>query len=151
MPELVSVNVDVYVVRRGGLGLRHLLLRRAPGRLYEGSWRMVAGKIKAGEQAWQAAVRELWEETGLHPESVIAVPSANHFYEWQTDRMHVIPVFAAEVTADPQLNEEHDAHEWLAARDAAARLDWPEQRRLLALVDEMISTERVPAAARIPL
>ena len=42
----------------------------------------------------QAAVRELWEETGLTPISLFAVPSVNHFYEWQTDRLQLIPAFA---------------------------------------------------------
>ena len=59
MPEIVAAVVDVYVYRSTPDGLKHLLLRRAEGRLYAGSWRMVAGKIEEGEQAWQTAVREL--------------------------------------------------------------------------------------------
>ena len=151
MPESAVVSVDMYVFRTTPEGLKHLLMRRAAGRLYEGSWRMVAGKINDGEQAWQAAVRELWEETGLTPISLFAVPSANHFYEWQTDRLQLIPAFAAEVAGDPQLNEEHDRFEWLQMGDAVRRLAWPEQQRLLRLVDELVREDRVPPSVRIPV
>ena len=33
--------------------------------MYEHLWQGVAGKIEKGEQSWQAAIRELKEETGL--------------------------------------------------------------------------------------
>ena len=151
MPDLLVANVDVYVWRRFDGVVEHLLLRRAAGRLYEGSWRMVAGKIRSGEQAWQSAVRELWEETGLHPAELVVVPSTNQFYEWQTDRLHVIPAFAARVDGNPTLNEEHDHSEWLSADMAEARLGWPEQRRLLRMVDGLVRTDSVPAALRIPV
>ncbi|MFT4603601.1 MAG: dATP pyrophosphohydrolase [Rhodothermales bacterium] len=151
MPEIVVANVDVYVHRSAPEGVRHLLLRRAVDRLYEGTWRMVAGKIADGEQAWQAAVRELWEETGLAPQALFAIPSMNQFYEWQTDRVQSIPAFAAAVSGDPTLNEEHDLFEWLLVDEAEQRLAWPEQRRLLRLVDHMVSSGAVPEAVRIPV
>ncbi|MFT5143935.1 MAG: dATP pyrophosphohydrolase [Rhodothermales bacterium] len=112
---------------------------------------MVAGKIEKGEQAWQSAIRELWEETGLHPAEFFAIPSTNLFYEWQTDRVRIIPAFAAEVAAEPQLNDEHDSFEWLDAATAAERLAWPEQKRLLGMVEAMVSSGTVPEALRIPV
>jgi dATP pyrophosphohydrolase len=112
---------------------------------------MVAGKIGDGEQAWQAAVRELWEETGLAPQALFAIPSMNQFYEWQTDRVQSIPAFAAAVSGDPTLNEEHDLFEWLTAVEAAERLEWPEQRRLLGLVDALVTRDAVPDAVQIPV
>jgi dihydroneopterin triphosphate diphosphatase len=151
MPEITVSNVDVYVYKRTDQGLRHLILRRASGRLYGGEWRMVAGKIEKGEQAWQSAIRELWEETGLHPTEFFAIPSDNRFYEWQTDRVRIIPAFAAEVSAEPQLNDEHDTFEWLDALAAAGRLTWPEQQRLLGMVEAMVSVGTVPEALRIPV
>ncbi len=151
MPEIVVANVDVYVHRSTPEGVLHLVLRRAPGRLYEGTWRMVAGKIADGEQAWQAAVRELWEETGLAPQALFAIPSMNQFYEWQTDRVQAIPAFAAAVSGDPTLNEEHDLAEWLPVDEAAKRLEWPEQQRLLRLVDRLVTSGAVPDAVRIPV
>jgi dATP pyrophosphohydrolase len=127
--------VDVYPYRIGtGREVEYLLLRRAASIVYAGDWRMVGGKIERGETAWQAALRELEEETGLTPACLWVVPSVNSFYEWETDRVHQIPAFAAELDGDPVLNHEHDAFVWLSAEDATGRLVWPEQRRLLRLV-----------------
>ncbi len=109
--------------------LEFLLLRRAPGRIYAGDWRMVGGKLEPGETAWEACLRELHEETGLVPLRLLAVPYLNRFYEWQKDRVNEIPVFIAlSAGSDPVLDDEHDDFEWLPLAAAKARLPWPGQR-----------------------
>lgn len=138
MPELTVRVVDVYPYRRGTDGAEWLVLRRAPGRAYAGQWRMVGGKINPGETAHAAARRELAEETGQAPTHFWTIPSANVFYEWAEDRVNLVPVFAAELRADPVLNAEHDAWVWRPAPEAAAQLTWPEQRRLLLLADALL-------------
>ncbi|GIV61411.1 MAG: hypothetical protein KatS3mg044_0277 [Rhodothermaceae bacterium] len=150
MPEMVIRVVDVYPYRldRGSEPV-FLLLQRSEGRIYGGQWRMVGGKIAPGETAWQAAVRELMEETGRRPCRFWCLPSVNTFYEWQHDRVNVIPAFAAEIGADPVLNGEHAAFRWLPAAEAAARLAWPEQRRLLRLAGRLLR-EGIPAELVIP-
>ena len=144
MPDVCVRVVDVYPYRTHADGhAEWLVLRRAPGRMYAGTWRAVGGKIEPGETAWQAALRELHEETGHAPGpgdgTFWTVPSVNAFYEWMHDRVNLVPAFAAELNArsagDPVLCAEHDAFAWLPAEDAAARLAWPEPRRLLALAD----------------
>jgi dATP pyrophosphohydrolase len=112
---------------------------------------MIGGKVDAGETAWQAALRELREETGLAPVRFWALPSLNHFYEWQRDTVALVPAFAAEVDADPQMDREHDGFEWLPAEAAAARLAWPEQARLVRLASALLRTGAVPPELEIPL
>jgi dATP pyrophosphohydrolase len=156
-PDRLTVRVvDVYPYRRTGES-EFLLLRRAAGVPYAGQWRMVGGKIEDGETAWQAALRELREETGRRPVRAWTVPSVNAFYEWQTDRLNLIPAFAAELDgspaaggADPTLDAEHDAFVWLPAEAAAARLRWPEQRRLLRLIDALLR-DALPPELTLPL
>jgi dATP pyrophosphohydrolase len=142
--------VDVYPYRRGADGVEFLLLRRTAGRVYAGEWRVVGGKIEGGEAAWEAALRELGEETGRRPLHVWTVPSANAFYEWQTDRLNLIPAFAAELDADPVLDREHDAFAWLPPAEAEARLAWPEQQRLLRLVADLLSRAALPPELILP-
>ena len=138
MPEVVVRVVDVYPYRRQEGRTEWLVLRRAPERTYAGQWRMVGGKLHPDEAAHLTARREVMEETGQAPAQLWVIPSTNVFYEWAEDRVNVVPAFAAELDGDPVLNAEHDAWAWVPSEDAAARLAWPEQRRLLLLADALL-------------
>jgi len=134
--------VDVYPYRWREDRVEFLLFRRAPGTLYAGQWRMVGGKVEPEEQAWQAAVREFKEETGAIPEVCWCVPTLNHFYEWSSDTVHLIPAFAIEWPSDavPVLNAEHDQYWWGSREEAIQRLCWPEQQRLVAIIERYLKT-----------
>ncbi|HMB94118.1 MAG TPA: NUDIX pyrophosphatase [Rhodothermales bacterium] len=138
MPDITVRVIDVYPYRFVEQGAEFLLLQRAADVAYAGTWRMVGGKIEPGETAWQAAVRELREETGRTPRRLWALPSANVFYEWEHDRINVAPSFAAELDADPVLDREHDAFVWLPVDEAVHRLAWPEQQRLARLAYQLL-------------
>jgi dATP pyrophosphohydrolase len=45
------------------------------------------------------------------------MPSVNAFYEWEADRINLIPAFAALLSDDPVLDDEHDAFVWLPAQE----------------------------------
>ena len=98
--------------------------------MYEGMWRMVAGKIKPNEKAWEACLREIQEETNLKIDELYSVPFVNSFYEWETDSIHSIPVFLA-ITKESKvtMNDEHDKYEWLYIDEAISRLEWPGQKK----------------------
>lgn len=131
--------IDVYPYRWvNNWEVVFLLLHRAASAAYAGQWRMVGGKVEAEETAWQAALREVEEETGQTPLMFWAVPSVNTFYEWQEDCINLAPVFAAELEADPVLDAEHDSFAWVTAETAVERLVWPEQQRLVRLIDRLL-------------
>jgi len=44
----------------------YLALRRTSEKIYSGQWRIVTGKVEQSEFAWQAARREVIEETQFH-------------------------------------------------------------------------------------
>ena len=67
MPKVVVRVIDAYVFNRKNKEIRFLLLKRAKTKIYEHLWQGVAGKIEAGETSWEAAIRELKEETGFEP------------------------------------------------------------------------------------
>ena len=140
MPQATVRVVDVYPYRWREGALEFLVLRRAEGHAYAGTWRMVGGKIDAGETAWQAALREMAEETSLAVQRFWAIPSVNAFYEWQRDVVALVPAFAAEASGAVVLDGEHDRAEWLPPEEAAERLAWPEQRRLLRLAAETVAS-----------
>lgn len=147
MPNASIRVVDVYPYRHapgGSAGVELLLLRRAAGTSYAGTWRMVGGGIADGEAAWETARRELREETGCTADRLWTLPSVNTFYEWQSDRISLTPAFAAQLSsADITLNAEHDTFRWFPPAEAHRRLRWPEQQRLALLTAEM-ATNPIP-------
>ena len=151
MPHLITRVIDVYPYRLvRNREAMFLLLRRAANVKYAGQWRMVGGKIEPEETAWQAALRELREETSCTPLHFWCLPSVNVFYEWQHDRVNLAPAFAAQLDADPTLCNEHDTFAWLPVDEAAARLAWPEQQRLLHIAARLLR-EGIPPELTINL
>ena len=125
--------VDVYVLRQGPEGLQCLVLRRGPGGRCPGSWETVHGHIEEGERPWEAAARELQEETGLAPERLYNLSRVEAFYQHRKDEVALVPVFVAFAAPDApvRLGPEHEAFEWLAPAQAGARFAWPRERRAL--------------------
>lgn len=144
MPKIVCRVIDCHVFNRKDRIPRYLLMQRAGDVIYAGSWRMIGGKIEKGEKAYETAVRELKEETGLSPARLWAVPYTNNFYEASNDRVNIIPVFAAEVhSQNVILSEEHAAFRWVTFEEAKELLPWPAQIEGLRIIHEFIVTEKM--------
>jgi dihydroneopterin triphosphate diphosphatase len=132
---------DCHVARSTSAGqYEYLLLKRASHKIYAESWRMVGGKLKPDETAWQGCLRELAEETSLPVSRLLCVPYVNRFYEWRHDRINDIPVFVAVTrgATDPVLDDEHSAFAWLSLDAALGRLHWPGQRDGLRAADALL-------------
>lgn len=127
--------VSVLAVRGTSASARVLLLQRA-GRHLNGVWSYVAGHVEEGEAGWQAARRELAEETGLTPDDWYATSFCEQFYDAHADCIQVVPAFVARVACDARvrLNAEHSAHRWATPAEAAEVLPFGSQRDLLAHV-----------------
>lgn len=143
--------IDLYIYRVVDGRVSVLLLHRAAGLIYSGQWRMVGGKVEEGESSWQAALREMDEETGLRPLEFWALPSVNQFYDAGRDCVHTIPAFAARVEADAavRLDEEHSAHRWVSPDDASRWIGWPEQVRLITLLGQIVERDGILPQWRI--
>ena len=124
-------GVAAYILRRELEDWQVLLLRRLES--LEGAWCQVAGKLEAGETAWQAALREIREETGLVPDSLYSADVCEQFYETHRDSIWVAPVFVGFVTSrqEVRLNPEHDAFKWVGFDEAEEMLPFAGQRRIL--------------------
>jgi dATP pyrophosphohydrolase len=132
---------DCHIAREAAPGAyEYLLLKRSSHKIYADSWRMVGGKLKADETAWQACLREIAEETQLSVSRLLCVPYVNRFYEWRHDRINDIPVFVALTRGgtDPVLDDEHSDFAWLSLEAASARLHWPGQRDGMTAADALL-------------
>ena len=137
--------IDLYPYRLKESRAEYLLLKRADDQKYGGQWRMIAGKVETGETYWQAALRELYEETQLKPVKFWTIPSMNNFYEHQSDAILTIPAFAAEIDRDDSitLDREHSEATWYTIDQAVDHIHWPEQRRLIKLLNDIVISNQI--------
>lgn len=129
--EIRSGGVSVVVLRGVGKQTETLLLRRAQGAI-QGAWCQVAGGVEVGELAWETAVRELREETGLVPTEFHVTGICEQYYDPKRDRIEVAPVFVAFVDSRTEvvLNHEHSEFVWVTLDRAMEQVATPNQREM---------------------
>jgi dATP pyrophosphohydrolase len=142
MPKVVVRVIDAYVFNRKSKEIRFLLLKRAKTKIYEHLWQGVAGKIEAGEAAWEAAIRELKEETGFEPVRIFVADHVSKFYEAHGDWVNMVPVFGIEVEDEEvKLSGEHCEFKWVDFNTAHQTLIWSGQKDGIAAVFNMLNSD----------
>lgn len=142
---------SVVAVRNSRSACEVLLLKRAQS--LAGAWCQVAGSIEEGETAWQAALRELREETGLAPADFYSADICEQFYEAERDAITMAPVFVAFVDpqAEVQLNHEHSAFRWVGFEEAVELVSFGGQRKVLRWIEEEFVRREPSAFLRIEI
>ena len=142
MPKVIVRVIDAYVFNRKNKEIRFLLLKRAKTKIYEHLWQGVAGKIEAGEAAWEAAIRELKEETGFEPVRIFVADHVSKFYEAHGDWVNMVPVFGIEVEDEEViLSDEHCEFKWVDFNTAHQTLIWSGQKDGIAAVFNMLNSD----------
>tara|TARA_Y100000768_G_scaffold136164_1_gene101356 strand:- start:53 stop:514 length:462 start_codon:yes stop_codon:yes gene_type:complete len=142
MPKVVVRVIDAYVFNRKNKEIRFLLLKRAKTKIYEHLWQGVAGKIEAGETSWEAAIRELKEETGFEPVRIFVADHVSKFYEAHGDRVNLVPVFGIEVDNEEViLSDEHCEFKWVDFNTAHQTLIWSGQKDGIAAIFNMLNSD----------
>jgi len=159
MRVIASDKVEVHLIRpktrrssaKARRGSEFLLMRRSSLRLtLPGVWQPVTGGIERGETAWQAASREVREETGLTPTRWWALEHLSLYYEPAADAFTLLPVFVAELPsgAEPRLSDEHDAWGFVSPATARRRVLWEAQRLAIDAVTREVLAGPVSSRAR---
>jgi dATP pyrophosphohydrolase len=137
--------IEAHIFRETKGGIEFLLLKRSDKNVvYPGLWQMVNGKIKRGEKAYETALREIKEETGLVPIKLWTVPNVNLFYTPERDSVTILPVFAARVKQNVKviISNEHSDFQWLTPAKTKKKLAWSGQRKSVDLITRYFLTER---------
>jgi len=141
MTELKCKIIEVCVFTRNTTEPQYLLLKRAENEtIYPGIWQFITGGIHDNEKAYEAAYRELREETGLIPKRFFTVPHVSIFYDAGYDAVNFAPAFAAEINNNmtPKLSAEHATWKWCTYNEASDLLVWPAQNEGLTAVHNYI-------------
>lgn len=146
-----SFAISAYLARiEGGRG-RYLVLKRVSTYL-KGTWQQISGRIEQGEAGWQAALREIREETGLVPSRFYSANETEVFYEPRQNCINVVPVFVGFVEADARvvLSAEHDEFRWVTAEEAREVLPFEVQAVAIQKIEATFVRASPPEFLRIP-
>ncbi|MCL4197473.1 MAG: NUDIX domain-containing protein [Phycisphaerales bacterium] len=129
--------VEAFIFRRRGGGVEILQMRRREGAGHAAStWQPVFGHARPGETAFDAARREVAEETGLYGADCRGwwqLEQVRPFFVAGANAVFLAPRFVVEAGAEwePALNHEHVAHRWVALSHAHDAFLWPGQREAI--------------------
>ena len=137
----VSV-VDCHVVYWEADIPQFLTIKRSPQERYPLIWQCITGGISLNEKAYQAAIRELKEETGLYPDKMWTIDRVNNYYDPKYDRVFLIPIFGIEVKSkDVKLSSEHVEHYWGSKDKVKDKMLWTQQKLGLESFYQMITKD----------
>ena len=116
----------IFILRPAGDSYEFLLARRAEGRYMGGTWQLISGKIESGETAWEAAIREMREETSLRPMELYRLSHLTQFYRPDNDSLNTGVTFCAIVPANASvsLDNENTEFQWMPLDDTRDQLMW---------------------------
>jgi len=141
--KIIYNLIEAHIFRGTKNGIEFLLLKRSANQKYAGLWQMVTGKMKATEKAYETALREIHEETGLKPVQLWVAPTVNSFYEPKYDYICLIPVFAAKVENNKvKLSREHTEYKWVNRTTAQKLLAWKGQREAVQIIEDYFLNEQ---------
>lgn len=112
----------------------------------KGHWAFPKGHAELRENPQETASRELFEETGLRVVRFLPFEplEETYFFTWEKERIHkTVLYFLAEVEGEIRLqDDEISDHRWLSLDEAEKFVTFPEARRILRTVKELLLSFR---------
>ena len=135
-----------------------VLVRRMRGRWWfaavwprgrrEGIWALLKGLVDAGEKPAQTALREGYEETGVHGRLGPKLGDVRYVYTWEGERVFkIVSFFLAQARAGrigalpPGMEIEVAEARWLPLADATSLLAYRGERDMAVKAQEILRDE----------
>ncbi|HEU0299875.1 MAG TPA: NUDIX domain-containing protein [Longimicrobium sp.] len=151
MRRVTQTAAGVVLFRDGGEARRYLLMRSALTR--RPIWEFPKGGVEAGETEAQAAVRELWEESGIGESQISVLEGYREeeryvFTQGQGEERTLIvkKVIYFLATTDEErvvISREAEEYRWATYEEAMRLIRFPGKRRVLEVAEALLA--RVPA------
>lgn len=119
-------------------GHYHVLLLKRNTPTLLGEWCYIGGGIEEGEKAWEAALREVKEETSVTKLDLYASNTFDQFYRPHKNDLYIAPVFVGfvEKTQVIELNDEHSDYKWLSFDEAKQQASLPGNEEVLSFIEK---------------
>ncbi|GIN74494.1 NUDIX hydrolase [Bacillus sp. J14TS2] len=130
-------GIAVVLLKKFDNEYKVLLLKQATPVLQD-AWCYIGGGIEEGETAWQSALREVEEETGITKFSLYTSNKFDQFYSPDEDYIYLAPVFVGYVDdeQDVILNYEHSEYKWLSFNEAIEHVALPGNDEVLTFIEK---------------
>lgn len=127
-------GIIAFVVAGTGDAARVLLLKRKTAPV--GAWCPVSGRIETGEKAWQTALREIGEETGLKDGTLYTTGFTDSFYDPHANTIELMPIFLLMIAREEivTLDEAQSDYAWLDVDAAVAQLTFAGHKTALEVI-----------------
>ncbi|OKL54051.1 NUDIX hydrolase [Bowdeniella nasicola] len=133
-----GVTIDVV----GGRAFVAVIARRnRVGRL---EWCLPKGHLEGDETAPQAAVREIYEETGIKSRVLRHLATIDYWFAGDDRRVHkvvhhyLLEALGGYLTVENDPDHEAEDVAWLTLEEAASRLAYPNERRVIATARDVL-------------
>jgi dihydroneopterin triphosphate diphosphatase len=134
---LRCTGVAAVLIKRTDSDYKVLLLKRDTSVLRD-VWCYIGGGIEEGEKAWEAALREVKEETGITDLSLYSSNQFDQIYSPKENYIYIAPVFVGYVDESQKvnLNYEHSDYKWVSFKEAFDTVSIPGNEEVLLSIEK---------------
>lgn len=134
---LRCTGVATVLIKRTESDDKVLLLKRDTSVLRD-VWCYIGGGIEEGEKAWEAALREVKEETGITNLPLYSSNQFDQIYSPEENYIYIAPVFVGYVDESQKvkLNYEHSDYKWVSFKEACDTVSIPGNEEVLLSIEK---------------